>query len=91
MKHRAFFVANSSSSAFIIDKAYLSPKQIEDIHNHIAIGKEYKMDCRAEDAWSIGETERVVTCEVSMDNFDFRYFLGKIGVPESALEWKEFL
>ena len=48
MKTRISFVANSSSSSFIIQKSILTPEQIERIKNYYAIAKEI---CDARDLW----------------------------------------
>jgi len=40
MKIRTSFVANSSSSSFVVSKSVLTPEQIEKIKNYYAIAKE---------------------------------------------------
>jgi acyl carrier protein phosphodiesterase len=48
MKTRTSFVANSSSSSFVISKSDLTPEQIEKIKNYYEIAKEL---CDARDNW----------------------------------------
>lgn len=67
----------------------LSLDQLCKILNHVKWGKklgiEYS-DC----AWSIGVDKGVVHGYTSMDNFDMREFLDKIGVNPDAVRWSEY-
>jgi hypothetical protein len=88
MKIRHSFVANSSSSSFIIDKKYISENQLDKIHNHIDVAKnmikfEY-VDER--NRWYVDEDEYSVKLETYMDNFDMYEFLITIGVNQENIK-----
>jgi hypothetical protein len=94
MKTRSGFVSNSSSSSFAIRLSDLSPQQIEDIHNHLELArtsyKTYDLGSTQDEAmWSIVETDRVISGNTYMDNFDMHEFLILIGVHSSLITWEE--
>lgn len=89
MKVREGFVSNSSSSSFVVDKGYLTAKQIDHIKNHIGYS-ELKMwwdlgSVNEPNAWAIRETEGAIELSTFMDNFDMRHFLSRIEVPDEAI------
>ena len=88
MKIRTGFVSNSSSSSFVIDLYVLSPKQREQISNHIEVAKKLEMDMFW-DAWQIGVNDGagVLWGEAFMDNFDMALFLHEIGVADEDIRW----
>ena len=88
MKRRTAFVANSSSSSFLVEKRFLSPHQVEQIHNHSEEGKRLLVEFD-DDPWSITETSLHIRGETNMDNFDMHEFLEKIGVDTSKVQWSE--
>jgi len=71
MKVRSGFVSNSSSSSFIVRKAYLSEEEIDRITDHTD-----------NDPWRILDMGSVLVGYTSLDNFDMRAFIEEfIGVP----------
>jgi len=88
-KIRLDYVTNSSSSSFLIQKKYLTEKQIKAIYLHGKIGKKMGIPY-AEDTWNIEENEDLISGNTYMDNFDFHEYLRKIGIPEEVIFWGEF-
>lgn len=81
MKIRSGFVSNSSSSSFIVRKAYLSEEEIEKIKDHAEIANGWP--------WRILEYGSVLVGYTSMDNFDMKeYIEGVVKIPY-ALCWIE--
>lgn len=89
MKTRSGFVSNSSSSSFVIKKYYLSPHQIEQIHNHSYLGKKMGIEYANTDPWSITENEDTISGHTYMDNFDMGEFLRNIFAADNV-EWSEY-
>lgn len=80
MQLRHGFVSNSSSSSFIIRKDQLTAHQIQQIMDHATVGEAMGLDYAGSDSWSIDVTDTEVRGWTSMDNFDMRDFLIRIGV-----------
>ena len=83
MKHRNGFVSNSSSSSFIIDKYYLSQKQINQISNHKDCGEDYADT----DYWTIEDMGNKLYGRTHMDNFAMDEYMQKIGIDMSNVDW----
>lgn len=89
MKMRLSFVTNSSSSAFLIAKKYLSEKQIEAIRMHSELGQKLKLQW-AGDSWNIDENDDFITGDTYMDNFNISELFDIIGIPSAVIFWNEF-
>lgn len=86
------FISNSSSSSFIIPLNKLTPKQVEQIHDHYNEGVRlgiYEEDTwyNEGDSWEIKETQEYIAGLTPMDNFPMDEFLEAIGVPELTARW----
>ena len=89
MKVRTDFVTNSSSSSFIIPIDKLSEKQVSAIINHSELGEKMGIEYSSE-AWRIEVTDRMVSADTIMNNFDLGEFLDKIGVNRHLVKWDDF-
>ena len=89
MKIRNGFVSNSSSSSFVINKDDLTCLQIIAIKRHNEFGDDMGIYNAKSDSWYISENDFEIRGSVSMDNFDMREFLNKIGVSEDKIRWEE--
>jgi hypothetical protein len=65
MKIRTGFVSNSSSSSFIVRKAFLSEEEIARIKNHAGMADGWP--------WEILDMNSVLVGYTSMDNFDMLF------------------
>lgn len=89
MKMRLSFVTNSSSSAFLIAKKYLSDKQMQAIRMHSELGQKLGLDW-AQDRWNIDENEDFITGDTYMNNFCMSELFKIIGIPTTVVFWNEF-
>lgn len=83
MKVRNGFVSNSSSSSFLIHKAYLTEKQIKQIHEHyleLPTIPDEPYGRSVLDSWDIEEGNMWIHGKTWMDNFDMISYLLEIGV-----------
>jgi hypothetical protein len=94
MMVRTAFVANSSSSSFLIKLDKLSAYQRDAVENHIKYSQdmpeiEYKEECESWDI-TVSEEHGVIIGNTGMDNFDMQSFLHNIGVDDKDVEWSEW-
>ena len=94
MKYRIYFVSNSSSSSFILNKKYLTEYQIHQIYNHIQIAAELEnkdeFGCiDNESEWKIYDDGKYLNFNTDMDNFYITPFLERIGVDITKVDLKE--
>ena len=91
MKIREGFVSNSSSSSFIIKKKDLSYEQMDNIRNHIEVGKRLGIEyADPEDAWTIHETDSEISGCTIIDNFRIEELFRAIGVKDENITWGEY-
>lgn len=89
MKIRSGFVSNSSSSSFVVSLRKLSPEQLGKILNHTEWGEKLGVEYSdSREAWDITVEKGVLHGNTSMDNFDMRKFLEKLGV--TGVIWSEY-
>jgi hypothetical protein len=93
MKCRTCFVANSSSSSFVISLDDITAKQIYMIENHIDYAK---MKFPREDFFtdeydwwriSIDRKANTLTGNTFMDNFDMEEFMERVGIDMSKVDF----
>lgn len=86
MKTRNGFVSNSSSSSFVVNKRYVSDHQLQLINTHIEEGKKVGVgDGDYFDSWCVDNRDDSIKLSTTMDNFNMREFLLRIGVPAVAI------
>ncbi len=97
MKKRNCFIANSSSSSFVLDKSKISAIQLEAVLNHLEYAKRHfnvvSYDnyenkgfwCDVEDGWVLDNSgEPFLAGYTWMDNFDMEKFFEKLDIPKDA-------
>jgi len=93
MKIRSGFVSNSSSSSFILEREHCTPAQLKSIYRHIhkaaKLDPSYRGSRTEDDAWFISETPDYIMGSTIMDNFDMRWFLRLIGIPDTAVTFED--
>jgi len=87
MKVRNGFISNSSSSSFIVERKYVSKKQLYKIKNHLEFGKLKGIGDYFDDGWDIDVSEKYIHGWVSMDNFNMYKFLEYIGIDVNQIRW----
>lgn len=93
MKTRQAFVANSSSSSFLIKLDDLTGSQIFKIKEHIREARDMDgINCpepTLDFEWNVYQTETHLTGSVFMDNFNMYRFMENIGVDMSKVKWED--
>ena len=86
MKIRSGFVANSSSSSFIVDKSRITAVQYKAIANHVRYVQEHFPDWywTNDDAWHIDETDVEIHGYTPMDNLDMEMLFVELGISNDA-------
>lgn len=90
MKYRAGFVANSSSSNFVVSLHDITAKQKYYIENHLESAELlYPGDFYTEihDQWRISEDGDMLIGDTNMDNFDMCEFMERIGINIANVKW----
>lgn len=82
MKIRTDFVANSSSSSFVINKNYITKEQIDFFENFQTNCKKYE-DL---DQWDIEIKEDKIYGFTVMNNFDIIYLFKELDLSFKAVE-----
>ncbi len=85
MKIRNRFIANSSSSSFVLNKSKITNIQLEAVLNHLEYADRHFNGFWQSCGWILdNEKETDLTGYTSMDNFDMRHFFERLGIPENA-------
>jgi hypothetical protein len=67
----------------------ITGKQLKQIIAHPVKGKKMGIDFSYSDAWDIEVDDEIVKGWTSMDNFDMREFLERIGVDMKKVSWDD--
>ena len=89
MKLRLGFVSNSSSSSFSIPLEAVTGEHIKLIEAHQIKGRKMGISYADTDPWTIEVTDDVIRGWTTMDNFDMRQFLSKIGILDHLITWND--
>ena len=89
MKQREAFVANSSSSSFILNKKGLAENQLDAVRVHLEYAKVHFFGFYTdpEDAWLLEERESEIHGWTQMDSFDMLEFFERLRILKENYEF----
>lgn len=86
---RLGFVANSSSSSFVLDKSKITGNQLEAVLNHAKHADIHFNGFWTNASWVLDNSKKTdLTGYTSMDNFDMGLFFELLEIPSDAYSFE---